>query len=73
MAHKEDVLEFLKQNPNEWFTGTQIAEKTGAPREHINKYAKQLLKWYDSVERKEVVNCHKGNKYIVLYRYKMEG
>ena len=72
MVHKEDVLEFLKQNPNEWFTGTQIAEKVGAPREHINKYAKQLIKWNDSVERKEQLNCHKGNKYIVLYRYKME-
>lgn len=72
MVHKEDVLEFLKQNPNMWFTRKQIVENTGVAPENVSKYTNQLVKWNDSVERKEIKNLGAGNKYNVLYRYKME-
>ena len=73
MVHKEDVLEFLKQNPNVWFTRKQIVESIGVAPENVSKYTKQLVKWNDSVERKEVENTGKGNKYNVLFRYRTEG
>lgn len=73
MSHKDDILNFLKQNPNEWFSPKQLTKNTNASPENVAKYTKQLVKWNDSVERKEIKNPGVGNKYNVLYRYKTEG
>lgn len=73
MTHKDDILSFLKQNPNVWFTRKQIVENTGVSPENTSKYTNQLVKWNDSVERKEVENTKCGNKYNVLFRYRTEG
>lgn len=67
MSHKDDVGNFLKAHPNEWFTKRYLWEKLNFPPSNAHRYLNKLIYWDDHFEEK--IDEESG---LLVYRYHSE-